>query len=383
MNIRIGSDVRRKEDLRLVTGAGCFSDDVDLPGQAYAVMVRSPHAHARIRSIDTTEARATDGVLAVLTGADLLADGLKPIPHRPMLRGAPDITLRNRDSSDADHHAALPAAGRQGPLRRRSGGDGGRHIDRRRQDRRRARRRGLRAARCGHAADGLGRGRRAFRVQGRHQYLRRRRRGRRRRHRSGVQARRAYRLARYLGAARHRRADGAARRGRRLRCPHRPLYALCRQRQRGAAEDRARGHPWRRREHGARDRARRRRQFRHPQRVLSGVRAGVLGVAAARAAGEMDLRAQRVLPERLPGPRPRGAGGARARRRRPLPGAARHEHQQCRRPHRELRRAGEGRRADVERLQDPGRAFPRPRGALQHRRRPIPIAAPAAPRRCS
>ena len=111
MNIKIGSDVRRKEDLRLVTGAGCFSDDVDLPGQVYAAMLRSPHAHARIRSIDTTEARATDGVLAVLTGADLLADGLKPIPHWPMLRGAPDITLRNRDSSEptTTPHYPLPA----------------------------------------------------------------------------------------------------------------------------------------------------------------------------------------------------------------------------------------------------------------------------------
>ena len=58
MNIRIGSDVRRKEDLRLVTGAGCFSDDVNLPGQAYAAMVRSPHAHARIRSIDDGRRRA-------------------------------------------------------------------------------------------------------------------------------------------------------------------------------------------------------------------------------------------------------------------------------------------------------------------------------------
>jgi len=111
MNIRIGSDVRRKEDLRLVTGAGCFSDDVDLPGQAYAVMVRAPHAHARIRAIETTQARDTDGVLAVLTGADLLADGLKPIPHRPMLRGAPDITLRNRDHSEptTTPHYPLPA----------------------------------------------------------------------------------------------------------------------------------------------------------------------------------------------------------------------------------------------------------------------------------
>jgi carbon-monoxide dehydrogenase large subunit len=111
MNIKIGSDVRRKEDLRLVTGAGCFSDDVNLPGQAYAVMVRSPHAHAHIRSIEITQARAADGVLAVLTGVDLLADGLKPIPHRPMLRGAPDITLRNRDGGDATStpHYPLPA----------------------------------------------------------------------------------------------------------------------------------------------------------------------------------------------------------------------------------------------------------------------------------
>jgi aerobic carbon-monoxide dehydrogenase large subunit len=111
MTIKIGSDVRRKEDPRLITGAGCFSDDVNLPGQAYAVMLRSPHAHARIRSIATEKARAMSGVLAVLTGADLRADGLKPIPHRPMLRGAPDITLYNRDGSDATTtpHYPLPA----------------------------------------------------------------------------------------------------------------------------------------------------------------------------------------------------------------------------------------------------------------------------------
>jgi carbon-monoxide dehydrogenase large subunit len=111
MNIRIGSDVRRKDDLRLVTGAGCFSDDVNLPGQTYAVMVRSPHAHARIRSIATDKTRAIEGVLTVLTGTDLLADGLKPIPHRPLMRGPPDITLRNRDGSDvtATPHYPLPA----------------------------------------------------------------------------------------------------------------------------------------------------------------------------------------------------------------------------------------------------------------------------------
>jgi len=52
----IGQPVRRKEDLRLVAGKGSYSDDVSLPGQAYAIMVRSPHAHARIRTIDTREA---------------------------------------------------------------------------------------------------------------------------------------------------------------------------------------------------------------------------------------------------------------------------------------------------------------------------------------
>src|SRR5713226_3790019 len=78
----IGEPVVRKEDAELLTGQGRFSDDVNLPGQAYAVMVRSPHAHARIRGIDVAAAMAIPGVLAVLTGADLLRDGLKPIPHK-------------------------------------------------------------------------------------------------------------------------------------------------------------------------------------------------------------------------------------------------------------------------------------------------------------
>jgi carbon-monoxide dehydrogenase large subunit len=54
----IGKPVRRKEDARLLTGAGRFGDDVSLPGQAYAAFVRSPHAHARIGPIDTAAARA-------------------------------------------------------------------------------------------------------------------------------------------------------------------------------------------------------------------------------------------------------------------------------------------------------------------------------------
>jgi aerobic carbon-monoxide dehydrogenase large subunit len=106
----IGQPVLRKEDADLLTGQGRFSDDLNLPGQAYAVMVRSPHAHARIRGIDAAGASTMPGVIAVLTGADALADGLKPIPHRPVI-GAPDIALGARDASDKflSPHYALPS----------------------------------------------------------------------------------------------------------------------------------------------------------------------------------------------------------------------------------------------------------------------------------
>jgi carbon-monoxide dehydrogenase large subunit len=97
----IGKPLRRKEDLRLLTGNGRYSDDVNLPGQAYAYVLRSPHAHARICSIATTAARAMPGVLAVLTGEDVKADGLKDIPHTPIPMKPPaDILLVNRDGSE-------------------------------------------------------------------------------------------------------------------------------------------------------------------------------------------------------------------------------------------------------------------------------------------
>ena len=84
----------RFEDLRLVRGAGQYSDDISIPGQAYAVFVRSPHAHAAIKRIDTAAARAMPGVLAVLTGADYVADGLKGALQRPNPAGAVDIKVR-------------------------------------------------------------------------------------------------------------------------------------------------------------------------------------------------------------------------------------------------------------------------------------------------
>ena len=96
----IGQPVRRKEDLRLITGQGCFSDDVNLPQQAYAVMLRSPHAHARLRAIDTQHALALPGVLAVLTGADIIPDGIQSIPHQPFNTHPADIQMVNTDGSD-------------------------------------------------------------------------------------------------------------------------------------------------------------------------------------------------------------------------------------------------------------------------------------------
>ena len=105
---RIGQPVRRKEDLRLVTGRGCFSDDVNLPRQVYAVMLRSPHAHAHIRALDSRKALAVPGVLAVLSGADMLADGLKPLPHKPQSNSPAEPQLVNREGCtgfDAPHYA--------------------------------------------------------------------------------------------------------------------------------------------------------------------------------------------------------------------------------------------------------------------------------------
>ena len=95
----IGQPVRRREDLRLLTGRGRYSDDINVPGQAYAAMVRSNHAHARIRSVDVTSATSAPGVLVVLTGRDMLADGLRPIPHAVRTGHPADIQLENADGS--------------------------------------------------------------------------------------------------------------------------------------------------------------------------------------------------------------------------------------------------------------------------------------------
>jgi carbon-monoxide dehydrogenase large subunit len=107
----IGQPVRRLEDLRLVRGAGRYTADENLPGQVHAVMVRSPHAHAGIRAITTEEAKAMPGVLAVLTGADFLAEGLKPIPHKPWSPHPAEAQLHNSDGTAPFEapHFPLPA----------------------------------------------------------------------------------------------------------------------------------------------------------------------------------------------------------------------------------------------------------------------------------
>jgi carbon-monoxide dehydrogenase large subunit len=85
---RFGSSRSQKriEDDRLLVGKGLYSDDRDLPGQAWMVVLRSPHAHARIASVDASEARKAPGVVAVYTAAEMKADGLGHIPNPPLFK---------------------------------------------------------------------------------------------------------------------------------------------------------------------------------------------------------------------------------------------------------------------------------------------------------
>jgi carbon-monoxide dehydrogenase large subunit len=98
----IGQPVRRREDPRLLMGQGRYLDDHNLAGQAWAVVVRSPHAHADIRGIDAKEALAAPGVHAVLTAEDYRDDGLGPLPYM-----AP---YRKRDGSPMFVPERLPLA---------------------------------------------------------------------------------------------------------------------------------------------------------------------------------------------------------------------------------------------------------------------------------
>ncbi len=108
---KIGQPVRRLEDGRLLTGRGRFSDDWSLKNQAYMAVVRSPHAHARIRSVDTSDAENLPGVMAIFTGQDCIADELSPIPHSPEPSTKYDMKLHGPGGSDVfiGNHMLLPA----------------------------------------------------------------------------------------------------------------------------------------------------------------------------------------------------------------------------------------------------------------------------------
>src|SRR5262245_61914902 len=93
MKFGIGQPVRRREDVRFVTGTGRYMDDIRLDNEAHAYFVRSTHAHALIRGIDTEAARQSPGVLAVLTAKDIASMGAGFMP-----KGRFPVT--NRDGSD-------------------------------------------------------------------------------------------------------------------------------------------------------------------------------------------------------------------------------------------------------------------------------------------
>jgi carbon-monoxide dehydrogenase large subunit len=87
----IGQPVPRFEDPRLLRGGGRYVDDIVLPGMVFGHVLRSPHAHAKIRSLDVSAAKAAPGVLAVLTGADWIASGWGDLPV--------PVTHKRRDGS--------------------------------------------------------------------------------------------------------------------------------------------------------------------------------------------------------------------------------------------------------------------------------------------
>ncbi|NQW80867.1 MAG: xanthine dehydrogenase family protein molybdopterin-binding subunit, partial [Polaromonas sp.] len=76
----IGASIRRKEDYRFLTGGGQYTDDINIANQTYAVFVRSPHAHARIKSVDTRAAKAAPGVVGVLVGQDVADAKINGLP---------------------------------------------------------------------------------------------------------------------------------------------------------------------------------------------------------------------------------------------------------------------------------------------------------------
>ncbi|MEJ1979089.1 MAG: hypothetical protein WDN49_26115 [Acetobacteraceae bacterium] len=104
--------MRRLEDARFLTGTGRYTDDIDRPGQVFAQIVRSTHAHARLGRIETEAARAVPGVLGVFGAADLAADGVGPIPCGTKVATVEPMRVPARYAlaSDRVRHVGEPVA---------------------------------------------------------------------------------------------------------------------------------------------------------------------------------------------------------------------------------------------------------------------------------
>jgi hypothetical protein len=332
----IGQPLRRKEDQRLLTGKGRFSDDNHLPGQAYATMLRSPYPHARILGVATEAARAMPGVLGVYSGADCKADGLGPIPHQPVPSTRYDMKLTAPGGGKVfiGPHELLPT-------------DKARHVGEavamvvaetlaQALDAAEAVEIRLRGTALGRRGRGCVEARRARDLgcgvgqrPGRHQI--RRCGGDRARLRRGRSCRfkMDFHVGRVTAVTMEPRACLAA-----YDPASQPLRALCRHR--GCCPPEARA--GRRAGRAAGNRpghlAGRRRQFRLEEPALCRIRPGDVGGAQARPAGQIHRDAQRSLLERLSGPRPGDQARARLAQGRPVSRLARRQYQQRRRAQR-------------------------------------------------
>ncbi len=364
----IGKSVPRREDIRLLTGRGRYAADFSLPGQVHACIVRSPHAHAAIVAIDAAAALAAPGVLAVLTGGDAAEDGLRPIPHSPVPTNPHEVPLTSRDGSefflaphpvlalDAVRYVGEPVAivVAETPSQAM---DAAELVE--------VTYRPLPAV--ARSRQALASGAPVVWPQHGYQPLRRFRGRRQGGDRRGVRAGGPCRPARNRDQPGHRRADGIARRGGRVRRGGGAVHRLHQRRRRRDPAARRHRRGARRREGRGAGRLRRcRRKFRHPQQHLSGIRAGRVGGETGRPAGQMGLRPKRRVSRRFSRPRPDLRSRACPRPGRQLPGAARDQYQQSRRQRDLVRAAGEGDRGLLQRLSHPGVVSARRRGRDQH-----------------
>jgi carbon-monoxide dehydrogenase large subunit len=104
-NKYIGKAVKRVEDKRFITGKGKYTDDMILPGQTYAYIIRSPYAHAQVKSIDISQALAAEGVVAVFTGDDIAQSGINGVP------AGWQVNFKNGDIMKEPPHPLLVGTG--------------------------------------------------------------------------------------------------------------------------------------------------------------------------------------------------------------------------------------------------------------------------------